>query len=80
MSAPIIGYEAIARAVTARLKTSVSVRTAKRWAKSGRKLRLPVYVYENRRAYLFPEHLEVFALAWLLGDGPGAREPGRRAA
>jgi hypothetical protein len=79
---PIIGYEAIAAAASARLKRSVCVRTAKRWAKAARgwRPRLPVLVYPNGRAYLLPAHLEVFAVAWEAHRPSGAREPGRLAA
>lgn len=77
--APIMGYEAIAKATGKRLNQSVSVVTAKRWAKPGeRRLRLPVFIYPNNRAYMLPTHLEVFAIAWLAGKPSGAKLPGVR--
>lgn len=79
-TAPIMGYEAIAKATGKALKQSVSVRTAKRWAEQGRALRLPVFVYPNGRAYVLPAHLAVFAAAWLAQCPSGARLPGKKAA
>lgn len=74
---PILGYAAIAKATAARLGQSVSVPTAKRWAKPGkRRLRLPVFVYPNRRAYMLPAHLEVFAVGWLAAQPSGGQLPG----
>lgn len=61
----IRGYENIARATGRAINTSVSVRTAKRWAKEGRDNRLPVYPLPNGRAALLEEDLAVWARAWL---------------
>lgn len=76
MSPAIVGYEAIARAVTAALGTSCSERTVRRYARQGRQHRLPVMIYPNRRAYLLRADLEVWARAWLAPRPSGAREPG----
>ena len=75
--APIVGYAAIARAVTRALGFSCGKRTVQRYARQGRTLRLPVLVYPNGRAYLLPDDLAVWARAWLSPRPSGAREPGR---
>ena len=77
---PIVGYAAIAKAVTARLGSSCSVRTVRRYARQGRSLRLPVLKYPNARVYLLQPHLEAWAVAWLAALPSGGVEPGRRAA
>lgn len=74
--APIVGYKAIARAVSAAIQASCSVRTAKRYARQGRDHRLPVMIYPNRRAYLLPADLAVWARAWTAPRPSGARMPG----
>ena len=63
-TAPIVGYKAIAAAITKRLARSCCRRTAIRYAKQGRAMRLPVFRYPNRRVYLLPAHLEAWAIAW----------------
>ena len=79
-AAPIVGYAAIAKAVTKRLGWSCSARSVRRYARQGRAFRLPAMKYPNQRVYLLPAHLEAWALAWLAALPSGGVEPGRRAA
>jgi hypothetical protein len=79
----IVGYEAIAHAAGVAIRQSVSVSTAKRYARHGhpRRPRLPVQIYPNGRAYVVREDLEFWARAWLAPRPSGACLPGvRRAA
>ncbi len=75
---PICGWPAIAKAVGKALGGSVSVRTAQRYARSGRTNRLPVFSYDNSRVYLMPSALRLWKRARAMPLGgrlPGAHAP-----
>ncbi len=73
---PIVGYEAIAKAATKATQQSISVRTAKRYARQGYEPRLPVFRYPNGRVDMTPEALALWAAAWLARRPTGAVLPG----
>jgi len=82
--APIIGYEAIAKAASKATNTSISVRTAKRyasqeWAMQTGRMRLPVMRWGNGTVDILPEELEAWARAFCVRRPVGARLPGNPA-
>lgn len=73
----IVGHANIAAAVGKAIDRSVSVRTAKRYARQGRDNRLPVQVYPDGRVYLLPADLDVWVRAWKAPRPSGGRPSGR---
>jgi hypothetical protein len=78
---PLVGWWAIATAVTRAVGASVSVRTAQRYAEQGRRNRLPVDRYDNGVVYLMPSGLRLWVNARSMplgGRPPGLEVSGRR--
>ena len=72
---PIAGWRAIAAAVSKATGASACIRTAQRYARPGRRNRLPVYKWDNGVVYMKPSGLALWKEA--RGIPLGGREPGR---
>lgn len=70
---PIVGYVAIARAVSRLFATSCSVITAKRLAAARRPNRLPVWRWQHINVvFLLPQHLRCWAILDIVPAGASA--------
>lgn len=59
---PIVGWVAIASAISRITKSSVCDRTARRYAQHGKANRLPVFKFiDNGNVYILPSHLTQWA-------------------